>query len=98
MGSPVKYLGFIRANEDDEDFLRLLGVEGNLKYKDGNFEMCEIPVEKATEIVPELKKYFPSFSTVVFTGVDKNGKNVCGMNFYDYSPSYRGEWRRPEHR
>jgi len=111
MKKPVKYLGWIYGNKSDESLLRSLGIEGQMKWKlsdnsrsakpfaytkNGIFEMCEIPADKASEILPGLEREYPLFESTVFTGVDDRGRPICGLNWRDGQPAYEGEWIKNE--
>ncbi len=91
---PVKYLGWISGSENDEELLRSLGITGKMNYKNGVFEMCEIPVDRASEVISRLYEEYPQFYTIPFTGVDEDGKPICGLNPDNGQPSYNDEWRK----
>ena len=95
---PVVFVGWIAGREKEESFLKDLGVTGQIMwhaYEDkrsrsdhrlnpptGVYEHCIITMD----IAKKLKEFYPYFSSFVFTGLDKNGKQTA------YQPLWKGEY------
>ena len=84
---PVKFVGWIYGNIEDEWILRDLGVEGRMIWKqsdnsrriqpyaetkNGIFEHCAITMK----VAKKLRDNFPAFPPQTFTGIDKDGNQT----------------------
>ncbi len=78
------FAGWIRANKNDNNALKSLGVYGPMHWVeepaskevygyDGYFSHCKID---DIETIKKLKKEWPKFYAAAFTALDKDGKQV----------------------